>query len=234
MSFLSNAGQEKFDELGDVPDWLAGSIILNFRGGHLKYLSGMGLNPFSQFANPLAPHGAVNGLLELGQLSPVIQSLLLAAGHDPLTGDAVRVSPEDGVGSDLLGRLLNLHSGEQVNPSSSPGQLGLKRLVMGLIRSFPEYRLGEKYVLNKGDSPYPESIPLIAPRPMGIKYKGKGLEGPDAVAAASTGIIPRYYDVGNYQDLQKSMLEYARGRNKSDLKRLRKNLTARALGRPQK
>jgi hypothetical protein len=198
LSFLAQAGQDKFDELGQVPDWLRGSIILNFHGGHLKYLSGMGVNPFSQFANPLAPHGAISGLLELGQFSPVIQAGLLAEGLDPLTGDSVRISPQEGVSRDILGRLVDTQTGQQVSPVTHGG---LRRAVMGLIRAFPEARIGEKYGIMHGDTPYPESIPGIAERPMGTKYKPQDPEGVLATALASTGMLPKSYDVGSYQDL---------------------------------
>lgn len=160
---LSNIGQVNEEEYGLMPMWMRGSIILNtMSGGGLKTLSTQGLNPLASFANPMSPQGALGGgLAQLGQASPVVQAIMSAAGFDTLRGGVVPVSPENNVGRGFLNPLVSTETGEPINPASVGG---LRRFAMGLLRSTPQIREGERW--KAGGAVFPESVPFLDERPM--------------------------------------------------------------------
>lgn len=188
------AKEEQKDNYGIMPAWLRGSLPLGMdKAGTYTYLSMMGANPFSQIANPLGPQGTVQGLMSLGQTSPLIQGGLAGLGIDTLTGGPVRISPESGVGVGQFGELWK--GGQQVTPA----QVGSgRRVLMSLLRSFPEYRIGERHAFGPQ---YPESVPFIP---------GLGRPGPPPAADSPVsgnlggvlemfGASPKAYDLAGYQ-----------------------------------
>jgi hypothetical protein len=193
---LSNIAAEQEAEFGPLPKWIKGTIPYKFINGKLQYFSTMGANPFSQIFNPIGPEGVLGGSVGLGQGSPLIQAGLSAYGIDPLSGDRVRISPESGVTQDFLGRLVNAQ-GDQVSAAQvSPVQ----RFLMGLARSAPEYRIGERFAFGPQ---YPESIPFIPgqKRQMGPRDAGPGA-GLASILFESTGLAPkRPYDLARFQML---------------------------------
>lgn len=220
---LALIGNDALEEVGAVPEWMKGSIVLGMKdNGVIKYMPTTGLNPFSSFANPLSPDGILEGTLSSGQLSPVLQSLLQGYGYDPLSGDSVRVSPESGVTQDFLGRLINQEgdvvSARQVAP--------VRRTIMSLLRSIPQIRLGEKYALEGGGSVYPESIPLIAPRPMSPASEDSYTTGsaPGDVGLSVIGLMPRSYDVRRYQQLREKRRRYNQTKRRRDLLKLKRKM----------
>lgn len=213
MNFLSQAGLEQQNELGPIPDWLRGSIILNLKLGHLNYLSSKGLNPFSQFANPLATgHGAVNGLLSLGQMNPVIQAAISAYGLNPQTGDSVAISPQDSVITGLFGQHTNAQ-GEQIAPGSVAP---VWRFIGGLINAFPEAQIATRYAT--GHSQYPESVPFFHYRPMSTNIAPQ-VGGPLGAAIAETGLMPKTYNLTPAQaKMRANAALYARKHAQAQLK----------------
>lgn len=228
LNALSTVGQDAAEELGLLPPWIRGSIILGTNpDGTIKYLPTLGMNPFGSFFNPLSPEGAIEGTLAPGQLAPAIQALMQGAGFDTLTGGPVRVSPQSGASLDALGRLVDETTGE---PISAGEVQTVPRTLMALARTFPQYRLGEKYALEGGGSVFPEHIPFIQPRPMAPSSEAapaiRDLVGPGSsdIGLAMLGALPRGYDLRNYQQLARKSAKYAQKRNRRSIRKLKRKL----------
>lgn len=229
MAQLGMLGANAQDEqYGMVPSWLKGALGLSEGPKGFKYLSTLGLNPFSQIFNPVGPEGIVGGSLQLSQGSPLIQSLLTAYGVDPMRGGETPISPETlaqaGVGRDFFGVLSGtgegrFGKGQDVDPWQVAGG---RRLLASIIRSFPYARIMERQQAG-GRSSFPESLPW-SPRPMATKpesrFGGAGAE----VLEQLIGVAPRPYDLRGWQQLAPKRGDYARTRNRTDLRKLRKNL----------
>lgn len=222
MRALGEMGRQNEEAYGPIPDWIKGSLIFNIDDkGNIHYLPTMGLNPFGQIANPLAPGGAVQNMLQLGQLNPGIQGMLSAWGLDPLTGQEVRISPQEGVGRDFYGGLRDARTGEPTKPVEHGA---LRRFLMTEARAIPQFRLFEKYILNQGGSTYPESVPFIAPRPMAPAEAGAA-SGAGAAAGAGVGILPRSYNLLDYQRQQAKTQRYVKTRQRNDLRKLKRKFS---------
>lgn len=224
MANISAIGNEHLAENGAVPEWLKGALILANVGGQLTYISGMGSNPFSSFANPLAlfsEHGGLKDLITLGQASPFLQAGLAGFGIDSMTGGPVRVSPESGVGRGIFGTMIDPQTGEEV----PAGQVEWAPRIAGqLLRSFPQYRILEKQFM--GGTQYPESIPFINPKmPMTPAPPKSGGQFLRDLGLSFLGWDPRSYDLQGYQQLRESQKQYARTRMQSELLRKRRQLT---------
>lgn len=223
---LSNIGEEQEREFGPLPEWLKGAIPLSkapLVGGVLKYLPTTGLNPFANIFNPLGPQGPIEGSIQLGQFNPLIQAGLQGFGFDTLSGDRVPISPESGVGESFFGTLYK--NGHEVKPAEVGGA---QRFLMSLARSFPEFRLSERYILNPAQgfgANYPESVPFIAPRPMGPADSGTAQPGIGTVAGLSLGIWPRSFNLQRYQQLYRDESKYAAKRQQKGVLRLRRKLS---------
>lgn len=214
LANIGMLGKGYEDQLGDMPDWLHGALPINMDHGRLKYFSTLGWNPFSSIINPLGPQGFVEGLGTLGQASPPIQAALSAFGLSSF-GDQVPISPEQGVSPDYFGSLIDIKNGRETTPGQ---QAGLRRFVMGLLRSAPQFRMGEQYAAG-GHTVYPESIPFFDQRIMPTDPKDTSLL---ANFGQIFGFAPKTYDLGGYQHSIKKRVKYAKARNKTAMKRLRK------------
>jgi hypothetical protein len=223
MTQLGELGSNKqMQQYGMTPSWLKGALGLTPGPENFKYLSTLGLNPFSQIFNPTGPEGAIGGSLQLSQGSPLIQALLSAYGVDTMRGGEVPISPqtlaEAGVGRDFFGSLVS-YQGEEKDPWQVAGG---KRLLASVIRSFPWARIYEREAAG-GRSSFPESLPWD-PRPMATKpesqFGGVGSE----VLEQLIGVAPRPYDLKGWQQLAPKRGRYAKTRNKTDLRKLLRNL----------
>jgi hypothetical protein len=216
MRWLSQVGLEEEQQYGQVPDWLRGVIPLSSPKDkkHFKYLTTLGMNPFSQFFNPLSTETLAGAP---SQLNPMIQAGLQAVGYDPLTGDRVRVSPESGVAEDFFGRLYR--NGQQTSiPRVEPGW----RFLGALLRSFPEYQKGESMLSHGGV--YPEDVAFLHPRPMG---SGTAPANVGQLGLSYVGTQPREYDLQKFQQTNAKSGAYARTKNLHDRARLKKKLRGR-------
>jgi hypothetical protein len=225
MNNLAAVGNEELGDLGPIPSWLQGAIMLNYQGGVLNYLSGQGVNPFSGFANPAAlfsdtGQSGANALIELGQFSPLIQAGLSGVGVDPYSAGSVAVSPQSGYSRDWAGNLVNTRTGETVNAAQvNP----LQRFFMSLARSFPQVRIAERAAMG-GAQPYPESVPLPGMmRPMYVP-EDQPVSGEAATVLDFFGLKPRGYNLQRYQEQLPKRQEYAESFAESQMKRLRKSL----------
>lgn len=224
LNQLGTIGQVKEQELGLIPDWMKGSLFLNMDKKHLAFLPTRGLNPFAQFANPFSDEGTIQGLLKWGQLSPAIQAALAGAGLDTLTGAPSDISPQEGVGQDFWGNPVDIITGK---PLANVGQrASFRRSVATLLRSFPQYRIGEAWATG-GNPVYPESIPFLAERPKGVNPSTRRPFTLQGVLAQYSGINPRTSNLAGTQNLMAKQIEYARTTNR---RRLRKE--QRALSQP--
>jgi hypothetical protein len=201
LNQLSQIGKDTEHQLGLVPPWVRGSILLNLEGGKLHYLSTAGLNPLANFANPLMPEGATS-LLTTGQFSPLIQASLSAMGIDTLRGGNVPISPQEGVGPGIFGQPTDLRTGQQVNLATRGAG---RRFIMSLLRSVPEFRTAEQYGM--GGTPYPESVPFIAPRPMAHDQQESYSS---TVVMPALGANINELDLKGYQELARKQRKYAR------------------------
>jgi hypothetical protein len=214
---LSSIGKDAEDELGLVPPWVRGSILLNLHGGRLQYLSTAGLNPLAQFANPIGPEGA-KSLVTLGQGSPLMQAALSAMGIDTLRGGAVPISPMEGVAPGLFGQPVNTQTGQTVDPAT---RSAYRRGLMGLIRSVPQFRMGEQ--LLEGGSVYPESVPIFADRPMPRNPDTPSESWRDTVLLPTVGFNTNTLDLKGYQELAKANQKYSLARQRNLLKKIKAN-----------
>ena len=222
---LGQIGQMKEEELGWLPPWARGAIFLNTDKRNLRYLPTRGLNPFSSFANPFSVDGTIAGLMRLGQLSPAIGAGLYGMGIDPQTGDRVSISPQEGIGSDFFGGWVDTATGEPIHPMQAAGG---RRFGMGLARAFPQFRIAEPLLMG-GNPPYPESVPLFAPRPMGVLPESRrefdvGFQPSLNLLAPYSGLAPKTIDLKRSQGLREKRAEYAETKNKNERKKLRKRL----------
>lgn len=219
-NILANIGMlgmgHEDEQLGNRPDWLHGVIPLGMEKGRLSYLSTMGQNPFSSFFNPFGPQGGVEGAISLGQASPPIQAALSAFGLDTLRGGEVPISPKQGVAPDFFGSLIDIQNGRETNPAQ---QAGVRRFIMGLLRSAPQFRMGEQY-LAQGRSVYPESVPFFDQRPMPTEPKDTSVL---ANLGSIFGVAPKTYNLGGYQKGIRKRVKYAKSRNKTAMKKQRKS-----------
>jgi hypothetical protein len=222
MSHLGTLGTNQTQEgYGDLPTWLKGALPLSGDTSNFKYLSTMGLNPFSQIFNPTGPEGAVSGSLQLSQGSPLFQAIMAGAGIDTLRGGGtVPIHPSSGIAPDPFGQYRDVNTGEEVNVGQRESGA---RVVAALLRAFPQVRIGER-VRSGGRSVYPESIPLVRERFMPTKPEARfGGSIADALEQI-VGFAPRPYDLEGYQSRRKKFTKYARTRQKSSLKKHKKAL----------
>jgi hypothetical protein len=222
MSHLGTLGTNQTQEgYGDLPAWLKGALPLSGDNSNFKYLSTMGLNPFSQIFNPTGPEGAVSGSLQLSQGSPLFQAIMAGAGIDTLRGGGtVPIHPSSGIAPDPFGQYRDVNTGEEVNVGQRESGA---RVVAALLRAFPQVRIGER-VRSGGRSVYPESIPLVRERFMPTKPEARfGGSIADALEQI-VGFAPRPYDLEGYQSRRKKFTKYARTRQKSSLKKHKKAL----------
>lgn len=202
-------------QLGNRPEWLKGILPIGDDQSPLKYFSTLGWNPFGQVINPFSEQGAVEGTVTLGQASPPIQALLSAFGLDPMRGGVVPISPEQGVAPDYFGSLIDIEKGRETNPAQ---QAGLRRLIMGLLRAAPQFRMGEQKLAG-GRPVYPESIPFLDERAMPAEPKDTSMLN---LLGQVLGIAPKTYDLKGYKKSIKKRVKYAESRNKTSKKRIKK------------
>lgn len=216
---LSAIAAEDEKKYGPMPEWVKGSIPLGIdkKSGKFKYLSTMGMNPLGNIFNPAGPSGVLQGAIQLGQFNPAIQAGMMGFGIDPLSGDQVSISPESGVGTDFFGRMWK--DGKQVNPATSG--TALQRIGMGLLRSFPEYRIGER--ANWGPQ-YPESIPFIP----GFRRQMAPNQGATYgdILMQITGVAPKETGLAGFQSTSKKGAAYAERQRKTAVARLRRKIEA--------
>lgn len=232
---LGYVGQQAEEEMGPMPDWMKGSIFFNKDPHNLKFMTTYGLNPFSQFANPYGPQGA-QSLVNFGQFAPAIQAMFAGMGVGPF-GETTAISPQEGITTDFLGRQIRAGSGEEVRAGQGPW---FKRVLGAGIRSLPQMREMEQSGINVdlpgplprlwgtgGRPTYPESLPLIAPRPMAVREetrKGTGVFGPRGLLLQSTGTQIRERNLAKDQSMQRKSGKFGKTKVKRQLRKLRKDL----------
>lgn len=207
IHMLGNLGQEEVDQnMGTIPNYLENALWLNHGDmSKARYINLYGLNPFADVANPLGKEGMFQGVIRMGQVSPLLQAGLAAYGIDPLTGGLERVSPESGYESDRYGNLINVAEGTE-----APGIFAVhapQRFIGTLLREFPEIRAIELGATH-GNPVFPESIPLFDEKPIGVNPVSR--KGGNLVSGLEQefGVQPRTIDLGKYQtNLLKSILE---------------------------
>lgn len=210
---FSSVGADAEHDVGKMPEWIQGSILLNLVGGKLHYMTALGINPLAQFANPARGFG---GLLQLSQGSPAIQMILAGAGIDTLRGGTVPISPQEHVGKGSFGDLRDTRTGQLVNPATRGG---FRRVIMAALRSIPEARIAER--VYEGGPTYPESVPLLADRPMPPTKSTQPPSFMEDVVLPYLGVNLKTYDLANYQRLTKKQLAAAQKSAKRDLNRIK-------------
>lgn len=214
LAHLGMLGSQQTEEtLGKVPPWLKGAVPLGMNGGVLSYLSTTGLNPLSQFFNPVGPEGA-SGVFQMGQASPLIQAGLSAMGYDTMRSGEVAISPEAGLAPSFLGRMIDTNKGEATDVGAHEWK---RRFLASILRSFPQVRIGERFQ-SGGRSVYPESLPW-SPRYMPTKEDVRFGGTLPEVLEQWVGVAPRKYALKRNQRLLKKELKYAKARLKSSKKR---------------
>lgn len=211
------------EELGILPFDVKGAIFLNNNRSDEQYVPTFGLNPLSDFANPAAPEGTLQGMLSTQQLAPMIGAFIQAIGLDPFRGTPNELSPEDNLLTGMFGRVIDPETGEEV-PGGLSGAFSTQRFLGSLMRSIPQVRTLE--MMNAGGRyVYPESIPFLdekpIPVPAGEVYEG---QGPTNFLLRSFlgGWPPRSINLREYQHELDEDVKYGRSQRKSQLERLRK------------
>jgi hypothetical protein len=213
---LGQVGQGEQDLLGPMPDWLRASIIYNTHNlAAVHYMSMLGLNPLGDVANPAE---GLQGLVRLGQMSPIVQAALQSAGYNTLTGGLEEVDPASGI-VEVNGKYIDIHSGHEYD---SLGQASVQddilRFIGGLARSFPEARIGE-LVATQGRPIYPESVPFLYERRIPVPAASvKNVSWPGILEQYS-GVSQKTYNLSKYQinllkDIRRGISEAAHQRAK--------------------
>jgi hypothetical protein len=191
---LGQIGQAAQDALGPMPGWLRASIMFNTHNlAGVHYISMLGLNPLGDVADPT---GGFQGLIRLGQMSPIIQAGLEGMGYNTLTGGLESVDPSSGI-VEVNGRFLNTKTGEEYdNLDAASAGTSVQRFIGGLMRTFPELRIGE-LAYTQGHPIYPESIPFVDEHPIaGATQKPVSIP---MIAAQYAGVQPKTYNLQKYQ-----------------------------------
>ncbi len=222
---MSNIAHEFEDEeLGILPPQLQGAIFLNKDRSNLEYLPTFGLNPFSDFANPAAPEGTLQGLISSQQLAPIFSAFMQAYGIDPYRGAPTELSPEDGLLQGRYGTVVDPETGEEI-PGGILGAFSTERLLGSLARSIPQVRTAETIAMG-GRYPYPESIPFLDEKPVpveaGTAYGDEGSATDYAIRSFLGSWPPRSEDLRDYQEGLQEDVEYGEAKRKSQMKALRK------------
>jgi hypothetical protein len=196
------------DTFGAMPKWLQGNVLgigKSKTPGLINYFSTAGINPLGSVLNPGSPEGA-QGVVQLGQGSPILQAVMAAYGIDPMSGGQLDISPQHGVSPDFTGQLRDENTGEEREVGSvAPVQ----RALATLLRAFPEARIGER-IHSGGRAPYPESIPLIAEYYRDTKPENRYGAGIMEALQQMTGTAIRHFDLGSYQNFRKKGQSYSR------------------------
>jgi hypothetical protein len=219
LSHLGQMGLSGQANLGPIPDWLNSALMFDTHNlQQIHYLSTLGLNPLGDIVNPA---GGFQGLVNLGQMSPVIQAVIEGLGYDPLTGGTESIDPTSGV-IQVNGQFINLKTGKAYEniDQASPGTSFL-RAIGGLARSFPELRIAEQ-LLTSGHAVYPESIPFVRERPIPLAVGSKAKNvSPTGIALQLLGVAPRTYNLQGYQQRLLTNVERARSTYLNDVAKQR-------------
>jgi hypothetical protein len=197
-----------------IPEWLRGALIFDTHNMQaVRYLSMLGLNPLGDVVNPA---GGIQGLIRLGQLSPMVQAGLAAWGLNPLTGAPENIDPITSGVIEVNGQYVNVHTGQVYgNVAAASPLTSVARFVGALTREFPEVRIAENWAVG-GRPLYPESIPFLAERPMPLAPGTQPqAESPVNVALSMLGVDPKTYNLQNRQlsvlkDIQRAQGTYYR------------------------
>ena len=227
LNTLSSTAQEfEESELGIIPNNLKGAIFLNKELTDTKYLPTFGLNPFADFANPAAPEGTLQGMLNSYQLAPLFSAAVEAMGLSPTRGQITELSPESGYLQGPFGRIIDPKTGEEV-PGGIGSVAGAERFLGGLARSLPQVKALET-IKAGGRYVYPESIFPFSTKPVPVEAGEAYGEGGSALSYLLTSLFgaaggTRTRNLREYQNQLKEDVEYGRSRRKGQLKRLRKS-----------
>lgn len=225
LNKMSEIAQEFEDnELGILPPQLQGAIFLNKDRSNLDYLPTFGLNPFSDFANPAAPEGTLQGLVSSQQLAPIFGAFMQAYGIDPYRGAPAELSPQDNLLQGRYGTVVDPQTGEEV-PGGILGAFSTERLLGSIARSIPQVRTLETLSMH-GRYPYPESIPFFDEKPVpveaGTAYGDSGSATDYAIRSFLGSWPPKTENLRDYQEGLQEDVEYGEAKRKSQRKALRK------------
>lgn len=197
LARLGELGQEDQASLGQMPDWLRSSLMFGTHNlADVHYMSMMGLNPLGDVMNPAA---GFQGIVRLGQMSPIMQSALEGMGYNTMTGGLERIDPASGI-EEVNGVYIDLATGKEYdNPGQASVGAALDRFFGSLARSFPEIRIAE-LGMTGGKAVYPESIPLIYERPIPPSSPAalKNVT-PLGLLAQYAGVAPKTYNLQKYR-----------------------------------
>ena len=186
---IGNIGNSDMNALGPIPEWVRNSILLDTHNlGALRYLPMQGINPLADIMNPAS---GPEGIIRMGQTSPIIQAGLEAAGYNTMTGGSETIDPTSGI-VNVNGRWIDVNTGQEYDTlgEASVGA-DIARFFGVLARSFPEVRIAE-LVNTGGKSVYPESIPFINEK---VKPNSVAKSvSPLSILGQYTGIKPSTYN----------------------------------------
>jgi hypothetical protein len=203
---LGELGASQQDQLGAIPDWLRTAVLFDTHDlSKVHYLSMLGLNPLGDIANP---QKGFQGLIRLGQFSPIIQAGLEGAGYNTLTGGIEEIDPASGIIA-INGQYYNVHTGQVTESVGAASPLAaVERALGGLLREFPEVRIAEPFTTG-GRAEYPESLPFIYEKP--IPGSTPKPITPLHTLLQYSGVAPREYNLQKFQQKTLTNLSRARG-----------------------
>lgn len=194
LTKIGQIGQEAEGNLGPLPEWLQNSVLFDTHDlSHLGYLSMSGLNPLGDVMNPFQ---GFQGMVQLGQLNPVTQSILEGMGYNTLTGGLENIDPTSGIVPES-GTFYNTNIQNPQEYDTLGGVDFVPRFVGSLMRSFPQIRDAE-LALTQGRNVYPESIPLFNEKT--VPTANPKTETPLQLGLEFLGVAPKNYNLQNYQN----------------------------------
>jgi hypothetical protein len=218
-------GQDIQNQLGYVPNWLAGAVFFDLSNmHHAGELGTQGLNPFGWYANPFAGAGrggTIGGMFQLGQLNPVMQAGLAGLGINTMDATEASISPTARLAPSFSGQMFNVLTGE---PQTVGETMSGSRALGTLMRSLPQIRMAEKFLAG-GRSVYPESIPFFNEKPIAM-HPGN-IPTTAELLGNIVGLPVRHIDLAHIQQLTRKGAKYAKTSNQRSL-----NTMLQRLGTP--
>jgi len=191
--------EEQNQQYGPLPDWLQNSIVLGMNSqGMARYINLQGLNPISDVMSPVNADGTLNstGLVNFGQLNPLIQGSMAAMGINPMTGGQEYIDPSSGW-IEVNGTYYNTDPNNPREASTLAGISPAERFLGSVARSFPEARILET-LMTGGRSVYPEAIPLVNEKIIPTQVPKVSNIG-TALGQYAFPFVPKQYNLGSYQ-----------------------------------
>jgi hypothetical protein len=211
IAALGRIGVEETNKLGPMPGYLSGALWFNYHDlSKAHYVNLYGLNPLGEGGeNPFVSGGFLKEAISPSQTTPITQAVLAGLGINPLTLEQEGIDPRSGIETGRYGELIDTKTGKTVSLNEVNS---VQRFLGTFLRSFPELRTSE-LALTGGNPVYPESIPFVDEKPIGVNPQTRRDNTLVSVLGQEIGVQPREYNLAKYAAKQLKAVTEARKKN---------------------